>query len=285
MSRKKLRVHRTDTGNLVSNLRGEVGEIVTSWVLMRRLIVQANSIRSGDLDKDMKNDALQTLDVLTSKLEDEVIARLSELADTKIGRLNFHFANQKLGGLDDEVDAFRRFVKKKRFHEKRNYNISHKELPEKWTDHKEIPISYRDVVRGVAMAQRLMKRIDREWLGPSAPYLWREMRKRRHAPMHPARASYLLLPYLALSPEDRLAIAKEEEAEGKEVWTEMKTMVNGEQSTVLVARDWGIVRASETHVLVLDGYPIQTLRSIEIEDSDSHASADASEIVNPPDDA
>ena len=38
MSREKLRIHNTDLDNLVSNLRGEVGEIISSWGLMRDLL-------------------------------------------------------------------------------------------------------------------------------------------------------------------------------------------------------------------------------------------------------
>ena len=33
MSKPKLRVKNTQLDNLISNLRGEVGEIITSWVL------------------------------------------------------------------------------------------------------------------------------------------------------------------------------------------------------------------------------------------------------------
>jgi hypothetical protein len=35
VNRQKLRVMNTQLDNLISNLRGEVGEIITSWVLMR----------------------------------------------------------------------------------------------------------------------------------------------------------------------------------------------------------------------------------------------------------
>jgi hypothetical protein len=37
MSREKLRIYNTDLNNLVANLRGEIGEIVFSWVKMRYL--------------------------------------------------------------------------------------------------------------------------------------------------------------------------------------------------------------------------------------------------------
>ena len=38
MSNKKLRIANTETDNLVSNLRGEIAEVVTSWILMQRFM-------------------------------------------------------------------------------------------------------------------------------------------------------------------------------------------------------------------------------------------------------
>jgi hypothetical protein len=37
MSRQKLRVKNIQLDNLISNLRGEVSEIVTSWILSRHM--------------------------------------------------------------------------------------------------------------------------------------------------------------------------------------------------------------------------------------------------------
>ncbi len=37
MNRPKLRVKNTQLDNLISHLRGEVGEVVMSWVLLRHL--------------------------------------------------------------------------------------------------------------------------------------------------------------------------------------------------------------------------------------------------------
>jgi hypothetical protein len=177
MSRTKLRIHNTPLDNLVSNLRGEIGEIIFTWILMRDLMSEAGRLRTADPKADMENRALCTLNILTDKLRDEIVARLAELAEEKIGRLTFYFVQQKLNKFDAEIKAFARFVESSRFCEKRNYDISHKELPEQWTDHKFIHIGYFKIVKSVALALRLMKRIDRAVLGPSAPHLWREMRK------------------------------------------------------------------------------------------------------------
>lgn len=97
MSRKKLRIHNTDVDNLVSNLRGEIGEMIFTWGLMRDLMVKASQLRTNDVAKNMENQDLCTLRILIGKLNDEIVARLSELAEQKVGRLTFHFAQVKLG--------------------------------------------------------------------------------------------------------------------------------------------------------------------------------------------
>src|SRR5208337_1424844 len=110
MSPQKLRIHNTETDNLISNLRGEVGEIISSWVLYKDVIVAARSMRSSDPRVDLKNANLNRLHILADRLSDDIIARLSELAERKIGRLNFYFASVKLKALDNEVDNFIRYI-------------------------------------------------------------------------------------------------------------------------------------------------------------------------------
>jgi hypothetical protein len=141
MSRVKFRTHNTPLDNLVSNLRGEVGEIIFTWVLMRDLMAQAGQLRTDDLKADMGNRALCTLNILTDKMRDEIVARLAELAEEKIGRLTFYFVQQKLDRFDAEIKTFSGFVESSHFREKRNYDISHKELPVQWTERKFIHIS------------------------------------------------------------------------------------------------------------------------------------------------
>src|SRR6266566_6044425 len=61
------------------------------------------------------------------------------------------------------------------------------------------------MVRAVAHALPLIKRIDRHVLGPSAPYLWREVRKRRYQPiLSPPRVAYMMVPHFHLTGEDRI---------------------------------------------------------------------------------
>jgi hypothetical protein len=241
MSNKKLIIHNTDTDNLISNLRGEVGEIIFSWTLMRILMAQSAELQTSDIKKDLENHQLSAINSLVDKLSDEIIARLAELAERKVGRLTFHFAHLKLDQLEKETNEFTHFIEKNKFREKRNYDISHKELPEKWGDHKIIQIPYRTVVKGIAFSHRLMKVIDSIYLGPQAKYQWRELRRRRYLASYPAKARYMLMHYLWLPPNDRLSIIKEELAEGQDKWVDMKLMINGKETTVKAYGKWGFI--------------------------------------------
>ncbi len=171
MSNPKLRVHNTQLDNLISNLRGEVGEVITSWILLRYMMAKERELTSEDIAKDMRNESLAFVSMLRTKLADEIVARLSELAEEKVGRLTFYFAAKKLKELDADVEAFSRFITREKFQQKRNHDISHKELPEKWSDHRLIVIPYRTLLKGIIHALRLMKTIDGIVLGPAAKYL------------------------------------------------------------------------------------------------------------------
>ncbi len=129
MAKDKLKIHRTEKDNLVSNLRAEVGEIIETWILYRQLIAQQNDLKTDDLKADMENQQLTFLSTLSNKLRDEIIARLSELAEQKIGQLTFHFAAKKLNALHDDVRDFRKFIDRYEFKKKGNWDISHKRLP------------------------------------------------------------------------------------------------------------------------------------------------------------
>ena len=265
MANKKLRLANTDADNLVSNLRGEIAEVVTTWTLLRRFIATGAKLSSGDPLKDWENPDLGFTYVLKDKLEDELVARLSELAEKKIGRLNFFFATEKLGKFQGDASLFSDFIEARGFRKKRNFDVSHKEIPEKWEDHRApVHIPYRIIVRAVALGLRLMKRIDRYFLGPSAPYLWREVRKRRYKPIvSPPRVQCLLVPHYRVSAEDRIQIALEEEREGMEVWTEMQTQINGFRTTLPVCKKWGVIMFKNGPI-ALDEYPLQELTSIQV---------------------
>jgi hypothetical protein len=196
------------------------------------------------MEKDLGDQNLTALRMILDKLRDAMIAQLSELAQEKIGRLNFYFAATKLKAFESETQQFSRYIERHRFTEKRNYDISHKELPETWSEHKHIHVAEAHVARAIAMALRLIKKIDRLRIGPAARYLWCEMRKRRYELRLPGRAAYMLLPHMSLAPEIRERIIREEEGTGKQVWTEMPTMVNGCAATIRVAKEWGAIDIS-----------------------------------------
>jgi hypothetical protein len=185
----------------------------------------------------------------------------SSIGDEKVGRANFYFAAVKLDALADEVRTFSKFVVAKQFRRKRNQEIAHREQPEEWFEDRPIHIGYRTVLRGLAMAVRLMKAFDRLHLGPAAPYLWGEARKKRDHFLAPARAAYLLLPHLRLPSDTRVRIALQEQAEGKVIWTEMRTTVNGTQASILANKEWGLLLLGN-QIVPLDEYPLQSLESV-----------------------
>jgi hypothetical protein len=263
VSRQRLRVKNTELDNLISNLRGEVGEIITSWILLRHMMARERELKSDDIAKDLVNQNLAFVGMLTNKLSDEIVSRLSELAEPKIGRLTFHFAAAKLAKLNDEVKRFNTFISGRGFQDKRNYDISHKELPEEWSKHKHIHIPYRILRRAIGQAVRLMKLIDGVVLGPAAKHLWREMRKKRYLLMNPARAAYMMLPYLNLSREVRGQIVTEEIADGRQVWSEMTTKIDGRETEIPACQQWGAILLGG-RMMVLDHYPLRELKSINL---------------------
>lgn len=261
MSRPKLRVIKTDLDNLVSNLRGEVGEVITSWTMLRFLMAEERRRFTPDLVADMQNRDLAFISLLRGKLQDEIVARLSELASAKIGQLTFYFAAVKLNALTAEEEAFRNFIQRHKFEEKRNYDISHKALPEQWTDHKFICVPYRKLLQGVARASVLMKKIDRIVLGPSAPYLWQEARKKRYSVTNPPNVAYMLLPHYRLSNEVRAKIVIQEMGEGRAEWSVVSTKINGTEAAVYACKKWGAIWLGDG-IMCLDEYPLQKLSEI-----------------------
>ena len=135
-------------------------------------MASASQLQSTDPAEDLANKELAFLWLLKGKLRNELISRLSELADKKIGRTNFYFAARKLKKFETEAAAFSKFVTANKLCRKRNQEIAHREQPEQWFEDREIHIPYGTLVKATAMALRLMKRIDRSVLGPAAPFLW-----------------------------------------------------------------------------------------------------------------
>jgi len=265
VAKKRLRIANTATDVLIGNLRGEVGEVVTTWVLLRHFMSQASKLKSDDVQREFSNKELAFLWLLTDKLHDELVARLSELSDQKVGRTNFYFASRKLRQFEEDVRAFTKYVIAKKLRQKRNQEIAHREQPEKWFEDRQISIPYRTLVKATARALRLMKLVDRPVLGPSAPFLWCQARKKRYELEGPPRAVYMLVPYFHLSAEDRIRIVEAEQLEGRVVWSEMETTVNGQASRVLACKEWGILLLGNRY-FPLPQYPLQKLESINFDE-------------------
>lgn len=199
-SRSQRRIDETDADTLVGCLRAEVGNAITTWVLWRQIIVHKRSLKTTDIAADMRNQELAFWSLLSARLEEDLIAALSELAETKTGRTNFFFAEQKFGLPHDRTEVYRKFVSSNGLDKKRNREIAHREQPRMWMDPDLFPthIPYRVLVKVLAMAVREMKKIDLLHLGPAAPYLWAEVRRKRYQYVSPARVAYILLPHMAL---------------------------------------------------------------------------------------
>jgi len=184
MSRRKIRTAKTPKDVLLANLRGEVGEVITTWILMRSIEGQAARLRTDNLHADVQNRQLQMLYLLADKLFDEIVARLSELAEPSNAQLTFEAASLKFQVHGGDVAAFRRFISSSQMERRRNHYISHKRLPYSWSEPEQINITHPVVLRALSMAVRLMKKFDRIALGPASTFLWKEMRKRRYQPLY-----------------------------------------------------------------------------------------------------
>jgi hypothetical protein len=264
MANERVVLAGTDIGNLMGNLRGEVGEVITSWLLMRHFIGAGKRLESGDLGRDIQDKNIRFSHLMADKLSDELVGRLSELSENKIQQLTFYSAARKLKHFDKEVAAFTDYIVKTKIRDKRNRDVSHKQLPSKKTNQKYPHIEYRILLRAVALALRLIKRIDRHVLGPSAPFLWKEARKRRYEFLSPPRAGYMLVPYLNLSADERIRIVLQEPTEKRTVLTEEPTTFNGQPATVPACKQWGVIVLGN-RLMGLEVYPLINLGSVSTE--------------------
>lgn len=139
---------RAAANGLASRLRGRVGELITSWLIMRNFMAMALFAKS-DVDTDVQSRDPQSVQLMEDRLRDGLVARLLELAEPEAGQPTFYSATRALDVLTSEADAFTRLIRESRLAER------------------EIPVPYRTLVGAVASAARLMKRIDRHVLGRS----------------------------------------------------------------------------------------------------------------------
>ena len=112
MSKKKPLTAEIDRILLVSALRGEVGDIITTWTALGQLIDECKRLKSGDPNKDIWNDELANKRWLADKLRDEIISRLAELGNKKTGRINFYSVALWLKKIEKNADVYNAFMKK-----------------------------------------------------------------------------------------------------------------------------------------------------------------------------
>lgn len=154
-------LNQTESEKLVSNLRGEVGEIIEGYTLLRFYDAKAYQLQTNDILKDAENNELQIINKTRSKFRNDIILRLSELSSSKHGRLNFYFAAEKFNIQKSEVSAFKQFLNKKHLVFKRNNNIAHKKLSPRWKQIDPDPyISRCSILRAIGWTITLMKMID-----------------------------------------------------------------------------------------------------------------------------
>ncbi|WP_027125404.1 hypothetical protein [Gelidibacter mesophilus] len=60
---------RTETENVISNLRGEVGEIIQSWTLMRDFYVLSNELQTDNLMENRTNQELNKINLIKKKFK------------------------------------------------------------------------------------------------------------------------------------------------------------------------------------------------------------------------
>ena len=275
MSREKHRISQTPAEKITSEIRGEVGEAIASWIMWRWIRQQSASLQTDDIAADMRRQDQVFLGLLSNRIHDDLVGRIAELGARKIGRVNFHFAAAKTGAFHTEVDRFIGYVERNRFIEKRNYDVSHKELTTSYGDVKFIRIKPREIATALGMALRLIKKFDRIVVGPAAPFLWREMRRKRYELTAPARVAYMLLPYLRLSNADRLTVAmKEASEEHLPMWEAIETVFDGQPGLVEVNRKWGLIRTGPATAMAVEHYPLQAITSFDSTSREDGESSD-----------
>ncbi len=262
MSREKLRLHNTDLSYLVSSLRAEIWEIVGSLLTWRDFVIELN----GYFNKGPIQIPPYKLAKIHECLQNDVVSRLSELATKSLSKVCFHFCNEKLisckiADFSDDLKTYRRITRK--FHDKRNFAISHKELPESPSGPRKDPIiKYRETMKVLTVAIRIMKKIDRIYLGLKANFLWHEVEKKRRKGDLFFQAGRLL-PFMRLNPTQRAAIVQDEAERGVLKIEQMVTCINGQEALISVNKEWGAIFTSPTTVLFLLQYPLIELKSVE----------------------
>ena len=180
---------------LLSTLRGQVGEVIQTYIVMRYFQALSSKLETTDHLANFKNQELTINYIVVGKLRDDIIARLSELSTKKNDRINFNSAVTKFGILRSEFSVFEDYILSNNFKDRRNKQISHKELIPKLEDERYYVIKNRTLITAIALSHNLMMEFDIHHYGPAIKKQWHDMRKRRYDLMVPASVKYMLLPH------------------------------------------------------------------------------------------
>lgn len=197
MAHPRLKIINTNLEALLGNIRCEVGEAITNWILLRHLMGVSKELETDDIAADMKNNDLAFIYAMKGRIKEDLILTLAGLAEPKIARATFHFATEKLDNFHTEKEAYRKYIERSQLKKKRDREIAHREQPEDWPEKGDIRIPYSVLTVSLAKAIRLMKKIDAHVMGDSAYTQWHIMRTKRYDLTMPARAKYLLLGHFA----------------------------------------------------------------------------------------
>ncbi|MFI8604228.1 hypothetical protein ACIGCP_07190 [Cellulophaga baltica] len=205
-------LERIDIDNLISNLRGELGTVIESWTLLREYSILTNQLTTdmsfSQYLENFNNSEFNKRNIIKKKFVDDIISKLSELAQQSNRHLNFFLATQKIDKLNlatqkkidklnSELKEYQDFIVDNNFKVRRNEFISHKKLPLTWAGHKAAySIPYKTITKAIAKALILMKKIDDIYIGANASLNWRKLRANRYSYDIAARAQYMKMYYV-----------------------------------------------------------------------------------------
>lgn len=86
----------TEIDNLTGNLRGEIGEIIQSWTLMRELIFEIKKLSSNDFMIDSQNNQLSKLRLLKKNAKMKLLQHYQSWERKNIVELIFTLQLQSL---------------------------------------------------------------------------------------------------------------------------------------------------------------------------------------------
>ena len=194
-------LERIDVDNLISNLRGELGTVIESWTLLREYSILTNQLTTdmshSQYLENLNSREFNKRNIIKKKFADDIISKLSELAQESNRHLNFFLATQKIAKLNSEFKEYQDFIVNNNFKIRRNEFISHKNLPLTWAGHKAAySIPYKTIIKAIAKALILMKKIDDIHIGANASLNWRKLRASRYSYDIEARARYMNMYYV-----------------------------------------------------------------------------------------